>query len=152
MILTDFIGKQHFSKVVSPLRQLFLSLTYFFIALERYQPEIVGSKSDSILGRFPMRNRFISDYIFETTGKRRTPKQVGSRLQQLRDTCKKDKSEMPTHPSLLAELAVTLYVFQSFNFFPIGIFAILVQVLSRSAVSALQSRHLLHLTVAILSR
>jgi hypothetical protein len=58
-----------------------------------------------------MRNRFISDYIFETTGKRRTPKQVGSRLQQLRDTCKKDKSETPTHLSLLAELTVTLYIF-----------------------------------------
>jgi len=35
-----------------------------------------------------MRNRFISNYIFESTGKRRTPKQVGSRLQQLRDTCR----------------------------------------------------------------
>jgi transcriptional enhancer factor len=34
-----------------------------------------------------MRNRFISDWIFEKTGKRRTAKQVGSRLQQLRDTC-----------------------------------------------------------------
>ncbi|KAF8972169.1 hypothetical protein BDZ97DRAFT_1783536 [Flammula alnicola] len=60
-------------------------------ALEKYQPDTVGPKSDKNLGRFPMRNRFISDYIFETTGKRRTPKQVGSRLQQLRDTCKKDK-------------------------------------------------------------
>ncbi|KZT18578.1 hypothetical protein NEOLEDRAFT_1143208 [Neolentinus lepideus HHB14362 ss-1] len=37
-------------------------------------------------GRFPMRNRFISEHIYNTTGKRRTPKQVGSRLQQLRDT------------------------------------------------------------------
>ncbi|KAF9004059.1 hypothetical protein BDQ17DRAFT_1541698 [Cyathus striatus] len=55
-------------------------------ALEKYQPE--SSRSNKILGRFPMRNRFISDYIFETTEKRRTPKQVGSRLQQLRDTCK----------------------------------------------------------------
>ena len=35
-----------------------------------------------------MRNRFISDYIFQVTGKQRTPKQVGSRLQQMRDTCK----------------------------------------------------------------
>jgi hypothetical protein len=35
-----------------------------------------------------MRNRFISDYIFEVTGKQRTPKQVGSRLQQMRNTCK----------------------------------------------------------------
>lgn len=34
-----------------------------------------------------MRNRFISEYIYQKTGKRRTAKQVGSRLQQLRDTC-----------------------------------------------------------------
>lgn len=33
-----------------------------------------------------MRNRFISDYIHRTTGKYRSAKQVGSRLQQLRDT------------------------------------------------------------------
>ncbi|KAF9478326.1 hypothetical protein BDN70DRAFT_880094 [Pholiota conissans] len=59
-------------------------------ALERYRPENTGAKSDKVMGRFPMRNRFISDYIFEATGKRRTPKQVGSRLQQLRDTCKKE--------------------------------------------------------------
>lgn len=70
----------------------YLRPTYLLSALERYQPEAVGTKSNKSLGRFPMRNRFISDYIFETTGKRRTPKQVGSRLQQLRDTCKGDKS------------------------------------------------------------
>ncbi|KAF9036244.1 hypothetical protein BJ165DRAFT_1354951, partial [Panaeolus papilionaceus] len=50
-------------------------------------------KTTKNLGRFPMRNRFISDYILEATGKRRTPKQVGSRLQQLRDTCRDEKSE-----------------------------------------------------------
>lgn len=33
-----------------------------------------------------MRNQFISEFIFRTTGKRRSAKQVGSRLQQLRDT------------------------------------------------------------------
>lgn len=38
--------------------------------------------------RFPMRNRFMSEYIYEATGKKRTPKQVGSRIQQLQDTCK----------------------------------------------------------------
>lgn len=59
-------------------------------ALEKYQPDT--SRSTKVLGRFPMRNRFISDYIYETTGKRRTPKQVGSRLQQLRDTCKGERS------------------------------------------------------------
>ncbi|KAF4596207.1 TEC1 family protein [Pleurotus pulmonarius] len=54
--------------------------------LEKYQPE--SKKATKSLGRFPMRNRFISDYVFQVTGKRRTPKQVGSRIQQLRDTCK----------------------------------------------------------------
>ncbi|KAF8161516.1 hypothetical protein B0H34DRAFT_383046 [Crassisporium funariophilum] len=53
--------------------------------LENYQPD--DSRETRLLGRFPMRNRFISDWIFEKTHKRRTAKQVGSRLQQLRDTC-----------------------------------------------------------------
>ncbi|KAL4257638.1 TEC1 family protein [Pleurotus pulmonarius] len=53
-------------------------------ALERYRPE--ESAGTMLVGRFPRRNRFISDYIFKATGKRRTPKQVGSRLQQLRET------------------------------------------------------------------
>ncbi|KAI0915322.1 hypothetical protein AcV5_003826 [Taiwanofungus camphoratus] len=52
--------------------------------LEKYQP--VESRTTRAFGRFPMRNKFISDYIYNATGKRRTPKQVGSRLQQLRDT------------------------------------------------------------------
>ncbi|KAF8804881.1 hypothetical protein BYT27DRAFT_7106114 [Phlegmacium glaucopus] len=60
-------------------------------ALEKYQLEAVGSKGAQKSGRFPMRNRFVSDYIYETTSKYRTPKQVSSRLQQLRDTCKGDK-------------------------------------------------------------
>ncbi|KAF8622939.1 hypothetical protein AX15_006616 [Amanita polypyramis BW_CC] len=34
-----------------------------------------------------MRNRLVSDYIYKKTGKRRTAKQVGSRIQQLRDSC-----------------------------------------------------------------
>ncbi|KAF7375378.1 TEA domain-containing protein [Mycena sanguinolenta] len=53
--------------------------------LERYQPD--DSRETRMLGRFPRRNRFISDYIFDKTGKRRSPKQVGSRLQQLRESC-----------------------------------------------------------------
>ena len=40
-----------------------------------------------------MRNKFISDYIYQVTGKHRTPKQVGSCLQQLRDTCEGKRSE-----------------------------------------------------------
>ncbi|KAF8187969.1 hypothetical protein K438DRAFT_1834454 [Mycena galopus ATCC 62051] len=54
--------------------------------LERYQPD--DSRETRMLGRFPRRNRFISDYIFDKTGKRRSPKQVGSRLQQLRESCR----------------------------------------------------------------
>ncbi|KAJ3565752.1 hypothetical protein NP233_g7439 [Leucocoprinus birnbaumii] len=38
-------------------------------------------------GRFIGRNHFLSDYVESVTGKRRTHKQVGSRLQQLKDTC-----------------------------------------------------------------
>ncbi|KAJ6477898.1 hypothetical protein C8R47DRAFT_644311 [Mycena vitilis] len=53
--------------------------------LEAYQPD--DSRETRMLGRFPRRNRFISDYIFEKTGKRRSAKQVGSRLQQLRESC-----------------------------------------------------------------
>lgn len=39
------------------------------------------------LRRFPNRNRYISQYIFSATGVKRSAKQVGSRLQQLRETC-----------------------------------------------------------------
>ncbi|KAJ7849571.1 hypothetical protein B0H13DRAFT_2088421 [Mycena leptocephala] len=50
--------------------------------LERYQPD--NSRETLLLGRFRSRNRFISDHIFDKTTMRRTPKQVGSRIQQLR--------------------------------------------------------------------
>ncbi|KAJ6461923.1 hypothetical protein C8R47DRAFT_104122 [Mycena vitilis] len=53
--------------------------------LENYQPD--DSRETRMLGRFPRRNRFISDYIFQKTGQRRSAKQVGSRLQQLRESC-----------------------------------------------------------------
>jgi transcriptional enhancer factor len=64
--------------------------------LENYQPD--DSRETRLLGRFPMRNRFISDWIFEKTGKRRTAKQVGSRLQQLRDTCGGKRSKCSPFP------------------------------------------------------
>ncbi|PPQ97554.1 hypothetical protein CVT26_002339 [Gymnopilus dilepis] len=54
-------------------------------ALEIYFPQ--STKDPTALQRFPARNKFISEYIFKVTGKRRTAKQVGSRLQQLRETC-----------------------------------------------------------------
>ncbi|KAJ6549370.1 hypothetical protein DFH09DRAFT_1169172 [Mycena vulgaris] len=47
--------------------------------LEKYQPD--DSKETRMLGH-P-----ISDYIFDKTGKRRSTKQVSSRLQQLRESC-----------------------------------------------------------------
>ncbi|KAF5312807.1 hypothetical protein D9619_002355 [Psilocybe cf. subviscida] len=57
--------------------------------LKNYQPD--DSRETHLLGRFPMRNRFISDWIFERTGRRRSAKQVGNRLQQLRDTYGENK-------------------------------------------------------------
>ena len=69
--------------------RLFVGPSWFnylrVIGLENYQPD--DSRETRLLGRFPLRNRFISDWIFQKTGKRRTAKQVGSRLQQLRDSC-----------------------------------------------------------------
>lgn len=57
-------------------------------ALEQYQYTEEHKPQASKHGvRFPYRNRFISQYIYDKTGKTRTHKQVGSRLQQLRDTC-----------------------------------------------------------------
>jgi len=43
-------------------------------------------------GRFIGRNFFLSAYVFSITGRRRTAKQVGSRLQQLKDTCREPTS------------------------------------------------------------
>jgi hypothetical protein len=62
------------------------------IGLEKYQLETEGIRVNKPLNRFPFRNKFISNYVFAVTGTKRTPKQVGSRLQQLRDTCKDKKS------------------------------------------------------------
>ncbi|KAG2067920.1 hypothetical protein BDR04DRAFT_1057430 [Suillus decipiens] len=52
--------------------------------LHEYEP--VDSRETQILGRFPKRNHFISEYIYHKTGKYRSSKQIGSRLQQFRDT------------------------------------------------------------------
>ncbi|KAG6811732.1 hypothetical protein H0H92_006084 [Tricholoma furcatifolium] len=71
----------------------------FPTGLAAYVPD--DSRETRLLGRFPMRNRFISDFIFNKTGTKRTAKQVGSRLQQLRDTCggkKLMKLLSPYHP------------------------------------------------------
>ncbi|KAJ6488893.1 hypothetical protein C8R45DRAFT_1097238 [Mycena sanguinolenta] len=59
------------------------------VGLEHYRPD--DCRETRMLGRFPMRNCFIAEYIFRTTGKRRSAKQVGSRLQQIRDSCRDEK-------------------------------------------------------------
>ncbi|KAL1666896.1 TEA/ATTS domain family-domain-containing protein [Schizophyllum commune] len=56
--------------------------------LAAYEPD---TKSTKALNRFPRRNRFISEYIYQRTGEWRTAKQVSSRLQQLKESCKDDK-------------------------------------------------------------
>ncbi|KAG2064305.1 hypothetical protein BDR04DRAFT_1110309 [Suillus decipiens] len=48
--------------------------------------ESVHSREARVLCRFPQRNQFISDYIYRKTGKYRSSKQIGSRLQQFKDT------------------------------------------------------------------
>ena len=70
-----------------------------YTGLEKYKP--AESKSTRVLGRFPMRNKFVADHIYDTTGIRRTPKQVGSRIQQLRDTHsgKHSQSRLVSPPS-----------------------------------------------------
>ncbi|KAJ3922480.1 hypothetical protein F5877DRAFT_7606, partial [Lentinula edodes] len=53
--------------------------------LQKYRPQSVTDIQ--LLQRFPKRNCWISKYIKRRTGHDRSPKQVGSRLQQLRDSC-----------------------------------------------------------------
>lgn len=55
-------------------------------ALFSYRPASTKAPRTQ-LRRFPNRNRYISQYIFSATGVKRSAKQVGSRLQQLRETC-----------------------------------------------------------------
>lgn len=64
-----------------------------------------------------MRNKFISDFIFEVTGVRRTPKQVGSRLQQLRDTCEGKRSESSSLTAAVRALPplLTIILFLQFS-------------------------------------
>lgn len=79
-------GKRHVLRNTGDLHTHF-SLLY--VALERYRP--TSSKDPSSLRRFPKRNAFISNYIKAKTKTMRTPKQVGSRLQQLRETCTEER-------------------------------------------------------------
>ena len=72
--------------------------------LDEYKP--AESKSPRGLTRFPNRNKFISEYIYKKTGETRTAKQVGSRIQQLRDTAAGKTSEFPHIPPLHLASAV----------------------------------------------
>ncbi|KAJ7173443.1 hypothetical protein C8R46DRAFT_1082814 [Mycena filopes] len=72
--------KERLEGVWSPVLE-----TALLDALEKYRP--TTNNNNRLLLRFPRRNRFISDFIFSATGTRRTAKQVGSRLQQMRETC-----------------------------------------------------------------
>lgn len=62
----------------------------FRLGLRKYRPI---SKSGRPLRRFTKRNVSISRHIFATTGKTRTAKQVGSRLQQITESTKDEESE-----------------------------------------------------------
>ncbi|KAJ7223401.1 hypothetical protein GGX14DRAFT_427435 [Mycena pura] len=59
------------------------------LRLARFRPQ--ASRETFMLGRFPGRNQFISRHIAVRTGQWRSPKQVGSRLQQLRESCADDE-------------------------------------------------------------
>ncbi len=54
------------------------------IGFQKYTP--ADSKWPRGLSRFPNRNKFIAEYILKKTGYIRTAKQVGFRLQQLKET------------------------------------------------------------------
>ncbi|OSC98315.1 hypothetical protein PYCCODRAFT_1004357 [Trametes coccinea BRFM310] len=78
--------------------------------LEKYEPAV--SKSPRGLSRFPNRNKFIAQYILQKTGQIRTAKQVGSRIQQLRDTAAGKHSESRSgllHPVHQTPLGVVFF-------------------------------------------
>ncbi|KIM49899.1 hypothetical protein M413DRAFT_53230, partial [Hebeloma cylindrosporum] len=52
--------------------------------LRIYRPR---SKNGRVPQRFPRRNCEIAEYILRETGQTRSAKQVGSRLQQIAQTC-----------------------------------------------------------------
>ncbi|KAJ3768096.1 hypothetical protein FB446DRAFT_775181 [Lentinula raphanica] len=58
-------------------------------ALQKYRPQ--NTTDIQHLQRFPRRNCWISEYIKRRTGHFRSAKQVGSRLQQLRDSCRDER-------------------------------------------------------------
>ncbi|KAJ7868425.1 hypothetical protein B0H13DRAFT_1897137 [Mycena leptocephala] len=63
-------------------------------------------KETVMLGRYPGRNQFLSEYILNKTGEQRTPKQVGSRLQQLRDSRPRQELRDLLFPNPYASLKI----------------------------------------------
>ncbi|CAK5266359.1 unnamed protein product [Mycena citricolor] len=60
--------------------------------LEKYVPPPRAGAAFS--NRYPGRNRFLSNFILETTGERRSCKQVGSRIQQIRESAHSGQNEL----------------------------------------------------------
>lgn len=75
------------------------SLEADFVDLGLYKYFDSGGKSGKTPNRYPLRNKMVSDHILRTTGQYRKPKQVGSRVQQLRDTAggRERKPPLSTH-------------------------------------------------------
>ncbi|KAJ7192593.1 hypothetical protein GGX14DRAFT_479957 [Mycena pura] len=65
--------------------------------LARFRPQ--ACRETLMLGRFPGRNQFIARHIASRTGQWRSPKQVGSRLQQLRESCADDELRQLLFPA-----------------------------------------------------
>jgi transcriptional enhancer factor len=72
----------------SPSYVVVLIWPWSISGLQQYFPPPTSSSSRQPrqLQRLPQRNKFISEHILRMTGVYRTAKQVGSRLQQLRET------------------------------------------------------------------
>ncbi|KAJ7752660.1 hypothetical protein B0H16DRAFT_1887211 [Mycena metata] len=71
--------KSHRGEVVWPSHLV----TALIEGLQHYRPPVC--RQTVLLRQYPGRNRFISRYILSKTGEYRTMKQVGSRVQQLRE-------------------------------------------------------------------
>lgn len=85
-------SKRLFFKVTKVSVKTCIRLISGFLGLAAYRPG--SNKQPHLLRRFPKRNKQIAEYIQRETGQKRTAKQVGSRLQQLRETCEDPESRL----------------------------------------------------------
>lgn len=89
-------GKQRSSRV---LQYAFSSSSrnnigwFLFTGLQAYSDRYQLHTRYRGRGRFIGRNHFLSDFVKWATGRRRSAKQVGSRLQQLKETCRDNNSK-----------------------------------------------------------